>query len=99
MPQNAAFDQGLHCLLTGIPMQNTVMWKYSQKPIKLQMESSKLIKMEKSTCQKRVNVETAESLHQHNLISDSCSFEQFSPTHRPILCRNSKVKMAQPVQT
>ena len=31
MPQNAASDQGLHCLLTEISMQNTIEMKLSAR--------------------------------------------------------------------
>ena len=40
-PQNAASDQGLHCLLTGISIRNRIkMKKLHPTPLKLEMDSS-----------------------------------------------------------
>ena len=40
MPPNAASDQGLHCLLTEISMENAVKMKTFTKPLKRDMDSS-----------------------------------------------------------
>ena len=41
MLQNAASEQGLHCLLTRISMQNTINCKRSPEPLKLEIDSYK----------------------------------------------------------
>ena len=41
MPQNAASDQGLHCLLTGISIKTKMKMKtVHQPPLKIEMDSS-----------------------------------------------------------
>ena len=57
MPQNTASDwESLHCLLTEVSMQNTVKVKYSPETSKSTNRLSQMIRMNKSTCQKRVAV-------------------------------------------
>ena len=55
MPQNAASDQGLHCLLTGISIQNKMKTKSTQDTPKFGNGLVQLIRMEKSTGQIWVN--------------------------------------------
>ena len=53
--QNAASDQGLHCLLTGISIRNRIkMTKYTRHP-KIGSERVQLIRMKQSTRQMWVN--------------------------------------------
>lgn len=54
--QREASDQGPYCLLTGIPMQNTMKIKTSPGFCKTRNELFQMIKMDKPTGQIRVNV-------------------------------------------
>ena len=54
--QHEASDQGPYCLLTGIPMQNTLKIKTSPGLSKTRYELFEMIEMDKPTGQIRVNV-------------------------------------------
>ena len=55
MPQNAASDQGLHCWVTGfLWKKKTVEVKIVTETFKITNELNQMIRMDKSTGQKRV---------------------------------------------
>ena len=53
-PSNAAFDQGLHCLLTEISMESTGKGKHPPEAPKTKIELIQMIRMDKPTGQTRV---------------------------------------------
>ena len=52
--QNTAFDQGLHCLLTRISVQNKMKWKHLPDTPKTRNGFIQMIRLDKSTNQERV---------------------------------------------
>ena len=58
-PQNAASDQGLHCLFSGISLQNTVKIKTSNPPPKSRYGLIYMARMDRSTREKRVKMASA----------------------------------------
>ena len=54
-PQNAASDQGLHCLLTDISMQNTITMKTSARIPSTCNGLIQMLKTDKFTDQRRIN--------------------------------------------
>ena len=55
MPQNAASDQDLHCLLTEISVKSAVKIENPPEKPKTRNGIIQMIRMDKSTSQKRVN--------------------------------------------
>ena len=70
MPQNAASGQVLHCLCTGIPIQNTVKRKYSPGTPENRTELFQILRVDKSTGQKRRVCRISLLLH-HSAVLDS----------------------------